>query len=151
VSDLRVDPLDPALRAYFERRYGVDLSHVRVLAGSIAGDIARARDADALTIGDTGLVVLGGSPDRAPGSAAGRALLAHELVHVVQARVSDGRPFDATDEAAAEQVERQILAEAAPAPATTQRPDRDAVIAAITARVLELAIEALHADRLRNG
>nr|HEX4317394.1 DUF4157 domain-containing protein [Kofleriaceae bacterium] len=164
IEAMRGEPLDPAIRARYERQFGVDLSHVRVVTGVVAEAIARERGADALTIGNTGLIVMGGSPDRAPSTAAGRALLAHELVHVAQARASGGRPFAPEDEHAAEQVEQAVIAAAtAPAaasaaagmPAADRARRRDARharrIEAVRARVLELVEDADLSHRLRGG
>jgi Domain of unknown function (DUF4157) len=76
-------PLDAATRAVFERRFAHDFGHVRVHSDAQAADSARAIDALAYTAGHH--VVFGGGA-LAPHTAAGRRLLAHELVHVVQQR-----------------------------------------------------------------
>jgi hypothetical protein len=74
-------PLPQALRRDFERRFGRDFSGVRVHpdAGADAGAI-RAR---AFTVGSD---IMFGPGAYAPGTRAGRRLLAHELTHVVQQR-----------------------------------------------------------------
>jgi hypothetical protein len=64
----------------------IDLTGVRIHSGDDASESARALGAVAYTVGDD--VVLGEEAD--PNSAAGRRLLAHELAHVVQQRVSPG-------------------------------------------------------------
>ena len=69
-------PLDRGSRAFFEPRLGYDLSRVRVHADTSAAESARAVGALGYTVGDH--VVL------ADGQAGPRALLAHELVHVIQ-------------------------------------------------------------------
>jgi outer membrane protein OmpA-like peptidoglycan-associated protein len=69
-------PLDPARRAFFERRLGADLSSVRVHSGAAADRAAQDEHAHAYTFGEH--VVLGDD--------AGQATLAHELVHVLQQR-----------------------------------------------------------------
>lgn len=74
-------PLDAGTRSYFEPRFGCDLSSVLVHTGPEATASARAIDARAYTSG-THIVFADG--EFAPQSAAGRRLLAHELVHVVQ-------------------------------------------------------------------
>ena len=74
-------PLDAATRAFMEPRFGRDFSHVRVHADAAAADSAHAVGALAYTVG-ADLVL--GSGRYQPASAAGRALLAHELAHVVQ-------------------------------------------------------------------
>ncbi len=76
-------PLDPVIRAFFEPRLGHDFSQVRVHADAKAGDSARSLNALAYTAGQDVVFEAG---QYAPGSRAGRRLLAHELVHVVQQR-----------------------------------------------------------------
>ena len=78
--------LDHSVRAKYERRFGVDLGHVRVYTGEFAEEFNRQRSAYAVTVGSTGMILMGGSPDRSMGSTAGQALLAHELTHVAQAK-----------------------------------------------------------------
>lgn len=79
------EQLDLTLRNRYEQRLGVDLGHVRVYTGQFAEEFNRQRNADAVTIGSTGMVLMGGSPDRSMATAEGQALLAHELTHVAQA------------------------------------------------------------------
>ncbi|HZN19355.1 MAG TPA: DUF4157 domain-containing protein [Micromonosporaceae bacterium] len=76
-------PLPPDERASMQRRLGHDFGSVRVHSGSDAGAAARALHAHAFTVGEH--VVLGAG---VPGlhTPAGRRVLAHELVHVVQQR-----------------------------------------------------------------
>src|SRR5690349_24244254 len=94
------EALDASLRSKYESRLGVDLGHVRVVTGEFAEEFNKRKNAYATTIGGTGLILMGGSPDRAMTGAAGRALLAHELTHVAQAKKglyrssrSEDRPF----------------------------------------------------------
>jgi hypothetical protein len=70
-------PLDATSRRYFEPRFGRDLSSVKVHTDAQAATSAGEVDALAYTVGDH--VVLGGGQ-----SVANRALMAHELAHVVQ-------------------------------------------------------------------
>ena len=74
-------PLDPAVRVQLEPRFGHDFGHVRVHTDDDATASARALDARAYTVGAD---VAFGAGQYAPGSAAGRELIAHELAHVVQ-------------------------------------------------------------------
>lgn len=78
--------LDHSVRAKYERRFGVDLGHVRVYTGEFAEEFNRQRSAYAVTIGSTGMILMGGSPDKSMASRSGQALLAHELTHVAQAK-----------------------------------------------------------------
>jgi hypothetical protein len=73
--------LDANSRAFFEPRFGVDFSHVRIHADRTAGDVADRLGAHAFTVG-THIAFGHGRHD--PGSVEGRHLLAHELTHVVQ-------------------------------------------------------------------
>lgn len=74
-------PLDAATRGFFESRFGYDFRGVRVHADAGAARSARAMNAYAYTVGRD--VVLGAGA-QTPGADSGRALLAHELAHVVQ-------------------------------------------------------------------
>jgi len=117
----RGDTLDASLRARYERKLGVDLSHVRIYSGELAEEINKAHNADALTIGNTGMIIMGGSADKSMASAQGQALLAHELTHVAQAQRGmfrnsrfgdDSMPLaTAENEAEAEEVQSQELSE----------------------------------------
>lgn len=73
--------LDPEARAFFEPRFGHDFSRVRVHADADAGRSARAVNALAYTVGRD---IVFGAGRYAPGTHAGRRLIAHELAHVVQ-------------------------------------------------------------------
>jgi len=74
-------PLDATTRAYFEPRFGHELSAVRVHSGAAAEQSARAVNAHAYTVGRN---IVFGAGRLAPGTQEGRLLLAHELTHVVQ-------------------------------------------------------------------
>ena len=64
-----------------EPRFGYDFSGVRVHTGEVAEESAREVNAHAYTVGHN---VVFGAGRFAPESDAGRRLIAHELVHVVQ-------------------------------------------------------------------
>lgn len=74
-------PLDPSQRAYFERRLGYDLGHVRVHHGRDAAAAADALDASAFALGSH---IVFGSGWYLHGTRKGARLLAHELAHVIQ-------------------------------------------------------------------
>jgi hypothetical protein len=74
-------PLDTPTRAYMEPRLGYDFSRVRVHTDTRAAESAQAVNALAYTVGRD---VVFGAGQYAPGTPAGRQLLAHELAHVVQ-------------------------------------------------------------------
>ena len=77
------EPLNPAIRAFMEPRFGHDFSQVRVRTGGAAADAAHAVSARAYTTGND---IVFGAGEWAPGTAGGMRLLAHELAHVVQQR-----------------------------------------------------------------
>jgi hypothetical protein len=73
--------LSPAVRASLEGRFGHDFGDVRVHADAAAAESAAVLGARAYTVGRD---VVFGAGLYAPATARGRALLAHELTHVVQ-------------------------------------------------------------------
>ncbi len=73
--------LDSATRAFFEPRFGYDLSHVRVHSDPLADQSARDVNAQAYTVGSQ---IVFGTGRFSPGTMEGRRLLAHELTHVIQ-------------------------------------------------------------------
>ena len=76
-------PLDPGTRAFMEPRFGHNFGKVRVHKDARASESAKAVNALAYTVGSD--LVFDPLFYR-PGTDAGRALLAHELTHVVQQR-----------------------------------------------------------------
>jgi Domain of unknown function (DUF4157) len=74
-------PLDLATRSFMEPRLGRDFSRVRVHTDAKAAESVQAMNALAYTVGRD---VVFGSAQYAPGTMTGRALIAHELTHVVQ-------------------------------------------------------------------
>jgi peptidoglycan/xylan/chitin deacetylase (PgdA/CDA1 family) len=129
-------PLDPRDRAALEPRFGHDFSRVRVHADARAAGSARAVQARAYTVGQD---VVFGEGQYAPGTAAGRRLLAHELAHSVQqgaggaslqARLEVG-PVDDPHERAADRMADAALAghrvpAAAAAPPRLRRKGKEA-------------------------
>jgi Domain of unknown function (DUF4157) len=73
--------LEPSTRRMFERRLGHDFSRVRVHSDRRAAEAARGLNALAYTLGPD---IVFGTGQYSPATPAGRRLLAHELVHVVQ-------------------------------------------------------------------
>lgn len=74
-------PLPESARTFFEPRFGLDFSHVRVHTGAQAGASTRSLNALAYTAGDQ---IVFGAGQYAPHTTEGRKLLAHELTHTVQ-------------------------------------------------------------------
>jgi hypothetical protein len=81
--------MDRTTRGFMERALGEDFRQVRVHADDRAAEATRSLGARALATGEHLHFARG---DYAPGSDAGRQLLAHELAHVVQQRRL-GRPL----------------------------------------------------------
>ena len=73
--------LDVQTRAFMEPRFGHNFNHVRIHTDANAAESARAVHALAYTV-DNHIAL--GRDQHAPGTTAGRLLLAHELAHVIQ-------------------------------------------------------------------
>jgi hypothetical protein len=163
----RGESLDHSVRSKYERQFGVDLGHVRVYTGEFAEEFNRRRDAYAVTVGATGMILMGGSPEKSPGSAAGQALLAHELTHVAQqARHAGGGlhrkathdlPFTEEHEHEAEAVEAdeasagtRAAADAGSAQLKAQE-EHERQLEEIRKRVLEMATDAVRTQHARTG
>jgi hypothetical protein len=103
-------PLEPLVRRDMEDRFGADFGDVRVHADADAQDSAEALGARAYTHGSD---IAFGAGRYAPGTPAGRHLLAHELAHVVQQRRGGSPP--PLDPSAAHEVAAHAAADAATA------------------------------------
>jgi len=79
-------PLEPATQSAFEQQLGADLSSVRVHDEPAAAAATRALGVEGLAVGDD-IALATGRHD--PTSPRARALLGHELAHVVQQRAAD--------------------------------------------------------------
>jgi hypothetical protein len=174
------ESLDHSVRAKYEKRFGVDLGHVRVFTGEFAEEFNKQRNAYAVTLGRTGMILMGGSPEKSMGSTAGQALLAHELTHVAQAQRAnpgagglhrksfDGEmPFGAEHSQIEEEAEAEEYSEASSAGLTGTQSSMQAVneesgrqmsedqlkkdVEKIKARVLEMAGDAARTQMWRNG
>ncbi len=156
--------LDHATRSRYESRLGVDLGDVRIYTGAFAEEVARRHAANAVTIGTTGMILMGGRPEQSLATAAGQALLAHELTHVAQeqrslhrqATFGESTPL-ATEqhEEEAEEAEAVELAAAqgrAPGESQGAADERKAVLRQkVIDRVLEMAAEDVRVGMIRNG
>lgn len=78
-------PLDAHARSFLEPRFGHDFSKVRVHTDDRAVQSAQAVNALAYTVGDN---VVFASGQYSPQTVAGRHILVHELMHVVQQTVA---------------------------------------------------------------
>lgn len=97
-------PLDPQSRDFFEPRFGLDLSGVRIHTDAAASRSAESVDAKAYTMANN---IVFGSGEYKPETDSGKQLLAHELVHTIQQkspgtihRKGNGRPAPKTNAAA---------------------------------------------------
>jgi hypothetical protein len=161
--------LDHSLRMRYERKFGVDLSHVRIYTNEFAEQFNKQRNSYAVTVGGTGMILMGGSPDRAMHTAAGQGLLAHELTHVAQQ--ARGLHFKASDggmptahEMEAEAVEAEVQAEEQNGASTdtaaaaqdglnkmNEEKAREMMLEQIKERVFEMMSEAEIGRSRRNG
>jgi hypothetical protein len=112
------EPLPAAERAFLEPRFGHDFGHVRIHAGPDAQAVSAHVQARAFTRGHH---IAFGAGEYAPGTTAGRRLLAHELTHVVQ-----------QEQGAPATVQRDL---ATPPPARTPAAQPDLTPAQITAAI----------------
>lgn len=151
-------------KARFEKRLGVDLSGVRIMTGELAEEITRAHNAEALTVGDSGIILVRQSTRFTPGTPEYASLLAHELTHVAQAQsnmvsaksvggsMHDGGEAREHSEAEAEQHEGDVLREEKGE--TRQAKDRGSAEERrqkIIARVHELIEQEKQLAKLRSG
>jgi hypothetical protein len=164
------EQLDYSIRQKYEKRFGVDLGHVRIYTGEFAEEFNRQRGAYAVTVGSTGMILMGGSPEKSMASASGQALLAHELTHVAQAKKglhrsatsAGGMPFAQEHEVEAEAVEQSVAQAGGSHDSTTAaahaasarvaaKEAMNRAIEKIKERVHEMAAEAARHQMLRNG
>lgn len=82
-------PLDASTRSFMEPRFGHEFGGVRVHTDAKAAESARAVNAQAYVVGQNTVFASG---RYAPGTSAGRRLLAHELAHTVQQGETANRP-----------------------------------------------------------
>jgi hypothetical protein len=152
--------LDEATRRRYERKLGADLGDVRVYTGEFAEEVTRAHRAEAVTVGTTGMVLMGGSPAKAAGSRAGQALLAHELTHVAQAQrgvhrkasFGEAAPLATEEhEAEAEAVEAQELNGEEQDSAESDEERQQRIDEMVRSRVLDMFAEEQRMWLMRNG
>ncbi len=87
VQSLRTggQPLPKSTRAFFESRFGVDFSNVRVHTNPHAGDTAKNINSHAFTMGQN---ILFGQGQYAADTDRGKRLIDHELTHFIQQNYS---------------------------------------------------------------
>jgi hypothetical protein len=142
------EKLDLDTQSQMERRLGGRFADVRVFRGPFAEAVTKAHRADAVTIANTGMILVREGPRADPKTALGKALLAHELTHVSQAQrglhfaLEGGESQGAAHEQEAEAVEQTVHAEeTAQAPGARRGGGGGVDRAQVIARVLELVEE----------
>ena len=123
-------PLDSSTRAFFETRFGTDLSYTRIHTNSSAMESARALNARAYALGPN---IVFGSGEYNPESHNGKRLLAHELAHTIQQKDAsstfvqrDGPVYYVIEHAAVDTLERYARLRAALSESEWQQLNRAA-------------------------
>ncbi|HEX9102666.1 MAG TPA: DUF4157 domain-containing protein [Polyangia bacterium] len=140
------EKLDLDTQSEMERRLGGRFADVRVFRGPFAEAVTKQHRADAVTIANTGMILVREGPRSDPKTALGKALLAHELTHVSQAQrglhfaLEGGESQGAPHEQQAEAVEQQVHAEATAQAKQAGKGGGGGGVdrAAVVARVVEL-------------
>ena len=142
------EKLDVGTQSEMERRLGGRFADVRVFRGPFAEAVTKAHRADAVTVANTGMILVREGPRSDPKTALGKALLAHELTHVSQAQrglhfaLEGGEAQGAPHEQEAEAVEQAVHAEATAQARPAGKGGGGGVDrAAVVARVVELVEE----------
>jgi hypothetical protein len=153
--------LDVETQSEMEKRLGGRFSDVRVFRGPFAEAVTKAHRADAVTVANTGMILVREGPRSDPKTALGKALLAHELTHVTQAQrglhfaLEGGEAQGAPHEQQAEAVEAEVHAEASGKAGGKKGGDAKAGggvdKGAVIERVLEMVSESLRHHRERLG
>lgn len=154
--------LDEATRRRYERKLGADFGDVRVYTGEFAEEVTKAHRAEAVTVGKTGMILMGGSPSKDRSSRAGQALLAHELTHVAQGQrgihrkgtFSESTPLaKEQSEAEAEAVESEELVGSDGSSIDDESEDerQEKFFEMVRARVMDMFAEDQRAWLIRNG
>ena len=86
-------PLSPQVRNFFEPRFGQDFGGVKIHTDYVAAKSAQSINALAYTSGSN---IVFNNSQFAPDTQGGKALLAHELTHVVQQGKGLGRKIQRT-------------------------------------------------------
>ena len=154
--------LDEATRRRYERKLGANLGDVRIYTGEFAEEVTKAHRAEAVTVGKTGMILMGGSPAKARGTRAGQALLAHELTHVAQGQrgihrkgtFSESTPLakeQSEAEAEAVESEEMIGSDGSSLDQETEDERQEKFFEMVRARVLDMFAEDQRAWLIRNG
>lgn len=115
-------PLDKQTRSFFQPLFGHDFARVRVHTSGDAARSAKSVNALAYTVGHN---VVFDAGQYAPGTPAGRQLIAHELTHVLQQGSGEDAGRTLRVGPAGDQYEQQADQIAASVPAPRSSPGRD--------------------------
>ena len=154
--------LDEATRRRYERKLGADFGDVRVYTGEFAEEVTKAHRAEAVTVGKTGMILMGGSPGKGRDSRAGQALLAHELTHVAQGQrgihrkgtFSESTPLakeQSEAEAEAVEAEEMIGSDGSSIDDETEDERQEKFFEMVRARVMDMFAEDQRTWIIRNG
>jgi hypothetical protein len=153
----RGEKLDDATRHKMEQALGGRFGEVRILKGPIAEAVTKRHRADAVTIANTGMILVREGSGRSDlRTARGQALLAHELTHVKQAQegmhfaLDGGSKQGGAIEGPAEKAEQEAFA-ALTAPAVDLAEAKEDFLRRVRARVLELVEESDRVESERLG
>jgi hypothetical protein len=153
----RGEKLDDATRRKMEQVLGGSFGEVRILRGPIADAVTKRHRADAITIANTGMILVREGTRRSDlRSPKGQALLAHELTHVRQAQqgmhfaASDGGQQSGKLEHEAHKVEAEFLAGGGPSAADLAKA-KEARRLRVMERVFELLEESDWIGSVRLG
>lgn len=170
LADEQPTRMDPSLRTQLESLIGIDLDGVRLHIGEQAHRMAESLGARAFAIGESDIFFARGQ--FAPKTAEGKALLAHELTHLAEAKAAlrrrTGRPEREDLEASARRAEELVLAveeaekELKPEPAEAAEVEVPSIDepqpkvatidkAALEEKVFELLERQLRRERERSG
>jgi Domain of unknown function (DUF4157) len=153
--------LDSSTRSRYEGRFGVDLSKVRIITGAFAQEFTAKHNAEAITVGASGMILMRQS-EHFSGMAQRESLLAHELTHVAQAapgfhnKKTSSVPFG-SDESEAEAEEHEAAAKEEAEGGGHDHPDPEAGdkdearTERLVTLVMELAEEDARIQALRSG
>lgn len=156
----RSERLDESTRRKYERKLGADFGDVRIYTGEFAEEVTKAHRAEALTIGNTGMILMGGSPGKAAGTRAGSALLAHELTHVAQGQrgvhrkgtFSESTPLAHEEhEAEAEAIESEEMQGGSAEEEANKEENDELLFQLVRARVMDMFAEQQRNWLMRNG
>lgn len=97
----RSESVDPGFWAKYQHWYpGLSPNDFRVITGDFANEFTRKKRAKAVTVGNTGMILMGNTASMPRGSGEWNAILAHEIKHVHQNKAASKSGFFAAGEGA---------------------------------------------------